>query len=132
MGQTRVRKEKDMEDAVIVGIIFFAIVAVVKIVSDNTTRRRIIEKGGFNDKVGRAMLAHPEISNLSSLKWGLVLLGIGVAAVISQWLPYYWSDESVFGLMFVLAGLGMMIYYPIAQRRIKQIETEERAKNPTA
>jgi len=121
-----------MEDAVIVGIIFFSVVAVVKIVSDNTTRRRIIEKGGFNDKVGRALLAHPEISNLSSLKWGLVLVGIGLAAVISQWLPYYWSDESIFGLMFVLAGLGMMVYYPIAQRRIKQIEAEERAKNSVA
>lgn len=121
-----------MEAAIIVGVIFFALVAVVKIISDNMTRRRIIERGGLDESVSRALLGHPEISNLSSLKWGLVLLGIGIAAVVAQWLPYYWTDESVFGLMFVLAGLGMMLYYPLAQRRIKRIEAEERAKNPTA
>ena len=121
-----------MEDAIIVGIVFFAIVAVVKIVSDNNTRRRIIERGQVDDKAAKALLTHPEISNLSSLKWGLVLVGVGLAAVFSQWLPYRWTDESILGLMIVLAGAGMLIYYPIAQNRIKQIQNQEKSQTPTA
>ena len=121
-----------MEDVLIVGIIFFAIVAIVKIVSEHALRRKMIDRSGADASIDRILLTHPELSNLSSLKWGLVLIGIGLAAVISQWLPYYWSDESMIGLMFVLAGAGMLLYYPFAQRRIKRLQAEEKTKHPTA
>ncbi len=120
-----------MEDALIVAIVFFSIVAVVKIIADATTRRRMLDRAAKDTDASRALFTHPELVNLSSLKWGMVLIGIGLAWVISRWMPYYWHDETVFGLMFLLAGIGMLIYYPIAQKKIKKIEQEERNRPPT-
>ncbi|MEW5795727.1 MAG: DUF6249 domain-containing protein [Candidatus Zixiibacteriota bacterium] len=121
-----------MEDAIIVGIIFASIVAIVKIVTDAVTRRRIIEKAAAEPQASRVLFAHPELVNLSSLKWGMVLVGIGLAWLFSRWMPYYWHEETVFGLMFLLAGVGMLAYYPIAQKKIKKIEERERRLPPTA
>jgi len=120
-----------MEEALIVGIVFASIVAIVKIIADATNRRRILEKSVADIEVAKALHCHPELANLSSLKWGMVLVGIGLAWIISRWMPYYWHDETVFGLMFLLAGIGMLVYYPIAQSKIKKIEQEERRQPPT-
>ena len=121
-----------MEEALIVGIVFASIVAVVKIIADAATKRRLLEKAAANVEVAQALSTNPELMNLSSLKWGMVLVGIGVAWLVSSWMPYYWHDEAVLGLMFLLAGLGMLIYYPIAQKKIKQIEQAASSHPPTA
>lgn len=120
-----------MEDALIVGIIFFSIVAIVKIVSDASTRRRLLERAASNEEISKTLLTHPELVNLSSLKWGLVLVGIGLAWLVSNWTDYYWRDETVFGLMFLLAGVGMLVYYPIAQQKLKKIKREAEKNPPT-
>lgn len=120
-----------MEDAIIVGIVFCSIVAVVKIIADAATRRRVLDKAVADPQAIQHLNVHPELANLSSLKWGMVLIGIGLAWLISLWMPHYWHDETVFGLMFLLAGIGMLAYYPIAQRKIKKIEEQERRLPPT-
>jgi len=121
------KKEKAMEltPVLIVGIIFASIVAVVKTIADNSMRRHLIERGEIDDKTRLMIIGHSELRSLTSLKWGMVLVGIGLAALISHWWPYYWDDEGAIGLMFVFAGLGFLVYYPIAQRRLKQIERRE-------
>jgi len=110
-----------MDDALVVGIIFFSIVAIVKIVSDGNIKKRLIDKGLAEEKV-RHLFVPAELSVLSNLKWGMVLFGIGVAALLSNLLPYRWSDEGTFGLILVFAGLGFLIYYPLAQKRLKEID----------
>jgi hypothetical protein len=120
-----------MEDAIIVGIVFFSIVSVVKIIADATTRRRLLDKAASDPDAVQNLYVHPEMANLSSIKWGMVLIGIGLAWMISLWMPHYWHDETVFGLMFLLAGIGMLAYYPIAQRKIKKIQQQERSLPPT-
>ena len=120
-----------MEDALIVGIVFASIIAVVKIIADSVVQHRLIERTASDIEAAKALRLHPEMVNLSSLKWGMVLVGIGLAWLVSRWMPYYWHDETVIGLMFLLAGIGMLVYYPIAQRKLKQIEQEERSLPPT-
>ena len=121
-----------MEEALIVGIVFFSLVAIAKIIADSVNRRRFLERAAMdNSEMPKGFQIHPELINLSSLKWGMVLVGIGLAWLISNWLPYQYRDESIIGLMFLLAGIGMLIYYPIAQRKIKMIEKGERSHTPT-
>ncbi len=115
-----------MEEALIVGIVFASIVAVVKIIADSATRRRLLERSASDVEAAKAFRMHPEMVNLSSLKWGMVLVGIGLAWLSSRWMPGYVHDETVIGMMFLLAGIGMLVYYPIAQKKLKQIEQDER------
>lgn len=119
-----------MEAALIVGIVFASIVAIVKIIADNSARRRLLEKSASDIEATKALRLHPEMVNLSSLKWGMVLVGIGLAWLISRWMPYYWHDETVVGLMFLMAGIGMLVYYPIAQKKLKEIERQEERSTP--
>ena len=110
-----------MEAPLIVGIIFLSLVAVVKIVSDGITKKKLIDKGLVDDRVGH-LFVPAELSVLSNLKWGMVLVGVGVAALLSNLLPYRCSDEGTLGLILVFAGLGFLIYYPVAHKRLKEIE----------
>ena len=116
-------------DVLIVGIVFFSVVAIVKIVADQRTRHKILEQGIENEKIQNFFSAQFELHSLSSIKWGMVLVGIGLAALVSQFFPREFTEEAALGLIFIFAGLGFLIYYPIAERRLKQIRDKQ--KPPT-
>ena len=103
-----------MPELVIVPAMFLAIVAIVKIVSDARTRNRLIEKGLVEEGVKNL---YPKQSSpaLSNLKWGLVLLGIGLGAMVSFFTDFV-SEEGTLGLMCVLAGLAFLVYYAVANK----------------
>lgn len=104
-------------EIIIVPIFFLAFVWMVKIISDNRIRRLLIEKGKLDESAKflyqYQALAHP----LSSVKWGLVLIGIGAALLLSQLFPYAFSDEAMFGLISLFAGLGFLIYYFLSKKQ---------------
>ena len=103
----------------IVPVIFFSIVWMFKILSDNRVKRILIEKGELNSNIQALSQVELHPSPLSALKWGLVFVGIGAAILISQFFPYSISDEMIFALMFLFAGLGFIFYYFIARSQLK-------------
>jgi membrane protein implicated in regulation of membrane protease activity len=116
------------EAPLIVGVVFFSVVAVVKIVAESRTRNRLIERGMVDERVRDMLAPDREMAALSSLKWGMVLVGIGLAALLSQLFPYYMDSEVAFGLMFIFAGIAFLIYYPIAGKRLKKIEEKRQQR----
>ncbi len=50
----------------------------------------------------------------TALKWGLVVVGLGLALVIVQFLPYDFEEPIAYGLMFLFGGGGLLAYYAIA------------------
>ncbi|MFQ6112849.1 MAG: DUF6249 domain-containing protein [bacterium] len=108
--------------AVIVGIIFFSIITAIKIIADNSIRRKLIDKDMVNESV-KYLYANTLVNQVpASLKWGMVLIAVGVAIFVGQFFPYTFSDEATIGVMFVLAGLALILYYFIARRMLKQSE----------
>ncbi len=105
-----------MEGLLIPIAFFFAVAAIVKFISDNRTRRMLIEKGMVDEKV--KYLYKDSVQPLSSMKWGLVLIGIGLALLIGQVFRYDISQEATVGLMFLFAGLGFVIYYFMAKNKL--------------
>ena len=103
----------------VVGIIFFSIVAIAKIIADSMFRNRLTEKGLADEGVRKMYGTTAKMQSMSSLKWGMVMVGLGVALLIGQLFPRYIDDQITFGLMFLFAGLGFLIYYPIAARLSK-------------
>jgi hypothetical protein len=55
---------------------------------------------------------------LGTLRWALVLIGIGLAVVIGQLVPERMMEEITAAGMFLLAGVGLLVYYMIASRVI--------------
>ncbi len=108
-----------MPELVIVPAVFLAVVAIVKIVSDARTRNRLIDKGLVEEGV-KNLYPRQSSPALSNLKWGLVLMGIGVASMISFWFPDVISEEGTLGLICIFAGVAFLIYYAIASQREKE------------
>jgi len=102
----------------ITGIVFLSISFVIKVISDNRIRRRLIESGKIDEQV-QFLYMHPdkkESSPLSSLKWGLVLVALGLALFVGQFLPYEMEGEGTIGTMFLFSGIAFLIYYFVSKK----------------
>jgi hypothetical protein len=101
-------------------IVMFLVTAfIVKIILDHQTRKKLIEKGMLDENVKYLYADKPESRILSSLKWGMISIGIGMAILIGQVAPPELQEEVTIGGMFILAGLGLLIYYALAHRIMK-------------
>ena len=95
--------------------LFFAIAYIIKVISDNRVRNRLIEKGEFDKKINDLFNNNVQQKSLHSVKWGLVLVGIGLALFIGQLFPYDIKEEITIGGMFFLSGVGFLVYYFIVK-----------------
>lgn len=100
--------------------IFVGIVFIVKIISDNKIRKLAIEKGMVNEDMKYLYSDRFEGKVPSSLKWGFVLLGIGLALFVGKLVPYDMTEQITIGGMFFFAGAGLIIYYFVANRIYKK------------
>jgi hypothetical protein len=106
--------------------LFLVIGYIIKVISDNRVRHRLIEKGQVDESIKNAFSENSELKNLQSLKWGMVLIGLGLALFIGQFMPHYMQEEITVGGMFLFAGIALLIYYSVARRRIKgAVDTEQ-------
>ena len=110
-------------DVVPLIILFPIFYLMLKAILNYAVKKRLIEKGLVNENV--KFLADYEGGFLSSLKWGLVLIGIGAALLIARLAKYDIEEEGlfVFGLMFLMAGIGLLVHYFIAAQKSKEQES---------
>ncbi len=101
-------------------VMFFMVPIIIKLLSDNKTRRKLIEKGLVDEKVKYLFMDKPKEYVSSSLKWGMVLIAIGLAVFVGQMAPKDLVEEVTIGAMFVFGGLALVIYYIIASRNINK------------
>ena len=96
--------------------LFVCVVAVFKIVMEGRVRGRLAQSGASEDLV-RAMLAADERNrSVSSLKWGLVLVLIGIGFGLIDLLNLDGNDPATFGILIGFAGLGMLGFHALTGR----------------
>ena len=106
-------------------IVFLVILAfIVKIIVEHNTRRKLIDKGMVDENVKYLFPDKIKSQTLSSLKWGMVSIGVGLAVFVGQMVGANLVEEVTIGAMFVFAGLALVIYYPIANRMLKKAKEE--------
>lgn len=113
-----------LEEIMIPAIIFLAIIAIVKISTDTSTRHKLIDKGMVDEKVKFLFAKQSQLQRLSSLKWGMVLVSIGLALLISYIWPDLFTDGGTIGLMLLFAGIAFLIYYGVAQKYLESNQEE--------
>lgn len=104
-----------MIGAIITGLIFLSIVAIVKIVSDAKIRQRLIEQDLVKEDV-KYLYPEKATNAPNSLKWGMVLIGIGLAFIIGQLVNEFYQTEVTIGSIFFLSGVALVIYYQLAKK----------------
>ena len=112
-------------------LIFVSILLVIKYILDNRIKNKLIEKGLVDENVKYLYGNRFEGSGLSSLKWGIVLTGIGLAPVVGLLVPVHTKEIRqvvTVSAMFFLAGVGLIIYYFISKKLSSQAEDEDKSK----
>ena len=108
-----------MQAALQMLVVFGAFVVMTKLITDTMTRHRLINKGLVDEKVKYLFSSYGRQRSLTNIKWGMVLVAIGVAVLIRQLAPYSVTDEMMVGLMFVLSGIAFLIYYAISKDNVE-------------
>jgi hypothetical protein len=108
-----------------VGLIAFFIVCayIVKYILEYKTRRNLIDKGIIHKDI-KHLYRSGRPDQRSSLKWGMVLVGVGAAFLIGQFVSVDIQDEISFSLALILAGLALMIFY-FTEGKIKPEEEND-------
>jgi membrane protein YdbS with pleckstrin-like domain len=102
---------------------FLAVVAIVKIATDHNLRRRLLDRGLPPDSMNVSKAQDWLDNPLASLKWAFVLIAIGTAFLVNYFFP---SDPEIgFGVLFILAGVGLMAYFFVAKQQMKKKSNAE-------
>jgi hypothetical protein len=108
---------------IIVPIFFFLCTAAVwgaYVFTRHRERMIMIEKGLKSDEIKSLYERGTfRLNPMSSLKWGMIFIGIGIAILLGAYLrDAYMMSESVFpGLIALFGGLGLFVFYFIANRK---------------
>ncbi len=106
---------------VLIPIAFFLMIyLVIKSYQENKTRQKLIDKGIVDDKAKQLMEATRESSHLNSLKWGMVLIAVGIALALANVFPYLFDGPAGVGLMFLFAGAAFIIYHFVGAKQMKE------------
>lgn len=90
------------------------------------TRKQLIEKGLVDEKVKYLQFNRWDQYAPGSLKWGLVFAFVGVAIIIMRILSEYIPGEIILGAILLAAGLGLLVYYLIADAAMRRHDREQR------
>ncbi len=112
-----------VHDGIVVPIFFFVCVAAIwgaYILTRHKERMVLIDKGTGAEEIKslysrNRLHVHP----LTNLKWGIVLVCIGVAILLAMWLQetFMVRDGVYPGLIALLGGLGLIVFYFFARRK---------------
>jgi len=83
----------------------------------------MIEKGvSPKDFKGISIPELFKFNPLSSLKWGLLALFVGAGIMLATWLDQYmYMPDGVYpASMLILGGIGLVIFYVIASRKLRK------------
>ncbi|HWU77351.1 MAG TPA: DUF6249 domain-containing protein [Rhodanobacter sp.] len=97
-------------------VLFICITYAIKVVVDARVRSRMIGAGGSEELVNSIMRDEEQRRRHSSLRWGIVLLSVGLGFGLIQW--FGWHDVTP-GMVAVLAGatgLGNLVFFAVARK----------------
>ena len=95
----------------VLAIIFGSIITIIRIATDARLKHRLLNKG-VDAELVKSLLTNRQDSNTSALKWGLVMIGVGVALAIGTIVGH---DEITAALMLVFGGIGFVLFFLVSQ-----------------
>ena len=110
---------------ILVPISFFlctAAVLIVFFIARNMERRSLIEKGVTPEQLRDLNAPYGNrVRPLSSLKWGLLSIFVGLGLLVGGLLYeiYYFEEYIYFASMLISGGIGLVIFYRIASKKLE-------------
>ncbi|MEO8168361.1 MAG: DUF6249 domain-containing protein [bacterium] len=108
---------------VLIPIVFFLTIGAVWgafILTRHRERINMIEKGLTAEEIKSLYIRETTKTNpLFSLKWGMVLICVGIAIIMGIWLRdnYIFNDGIIPGMIATFGGVGLVLFYFIAAKK---------------
>lgn len=126
----QIKNTNAMEAILVTGIVFYGFYLIFKAWSDHSIKRMLIKNNMIDQSEKLIVKETPsaEQNSLPTLKWGLVLLALGIGSVVSaSFYPlimtyeehYYLLTWLLPGIVLIFASLGFLAYFFISQRMKK-------------
>ncbi|MGH8147664.1 MAG: DUF6249 domain-containing protein [Rhodanobacteraceae bacterium] len=103
-------------DILIPIVLFICITYAIKIVVDARVRSRIIDAGGSDDLVKSIMRDEEQRRRHSSLRWGIVLLSVGVGFALIQWFGWHDVTPGVVAVLAGVVGIGNLLFFAVSRK----------------
>lgn len=97
-------------------VLFVCITYAIKIVVDARVRGRIIDTGGSDELVKTIMRDEDQRRRHSSLRWGIVLVAIGVGFGLIQWFGWREVTPGAIAVLAVAVGIGNLVFFAVARK----------------
>ena len=108
-----------MDFALLVPIVLFICITLIfKVIMDGRVRSKLAQSGASEDLVRTMLAADEQNRKVSSLKWGLVFVLVGVAFGLIDVLNLAADAPATFGIVIFAAGLGMLGFHALANRKV--------------
>jgi uncharacterized membrane protein HdeD (DUF308 family) len=118
-------QQLELTPVLILGVIFWGIIAIVREVSQNKLRHRIVDKGLTGVNVQNLFQGWNGGTRHGSLKWGILMLGVGLVLFVSQIISVEVSEEATIGAMFITAGVCLLVFYFVAPKNGEKAEDKK-------
>lgn len=109
----------------LIPIVFFASIAAVLyhfIKFRNAERMAVIEKGLSEEQLNFFKGAKKQtlFANQWTIKLSVLLIGVGLAVMIGEFVPNDMRETMTIGLMFLLPGLGLLLSYKYIEKKVTE------------
>jgi hypothetical protein len=99
---------------------FVFVLGITKVLADNWTKRKLIEARVSDDVVRTLFRSGSDPELFAALKWGIVLVSLGLGLMVSQYLPARFDQPLAWGVVLVFGGVGLLAYYAIARALVRR------------
>lgn len=89
--------------------------------SENWMRKKAVESGASAELMESVFSAGPRPSRFRALKWGMVAVALGLGLSVEAALPYDFDDPVAYGVLLVLGGAALILYYAY----VRSVDGEE-------
>lgn len=95
-------------------ILFWGIIGILRIVKESKIKARMVELGHLEpDKQWIVQKSANVADTYSNLKYGILLLSIGIGFMLVKDLDIELDTTTVLGILTIVAGIGFLIYFGI-------------------
>ena len=106
-----------MPEIIIVPVIFFTLYQVIRTLSNNNLRKRIIDRGIDQDQVKQLFetIDYNVNTTFASLKFGLIFIMIGLSFIVIE--SFQLTNEMGSAVIFIAVGLVLVIFSRIDAKK---------------
>lgn len=91
-------------------VLAVCIVAVIRIIEESRLFRRLAETEASDELVRSMMRSRQRAQRVGALKWGVVLIAVGLAFGAISGLGLDADDPASFAFLFAAAGVGLLVF----------------------